>query len=157
MTKKGSYFPSGWSAQAKWLLAVSGRGEPSSSQRYFSQSWLLDPNLSAASSPTSASFPSIPSTAPSRCWCFVPNGSPQSKGHGLGGADLPGHVRKDLAGGNCKAASQWGLWTRLGRGAEGNVTTSPIHHSKCSADQSQRDNNTFWTKNINLYPEHFNK
>lgn len=56
-----------------------------------------------------------------------------------------------------------GKW-HFGRGveslrghAEGNLTTFPIHHSECSADQSQGDNNAFGTKNINLYPEHFNK
>lgn len=103
------------------------------------------PNLSAASSLISASFPSIPRIGqlPIQVLVLSPKGSPQNKGHGLGSADLPEDVMRDVSGGNCKAASQQELWSHLELGAGGNLTASPIHCSKCSADQSQTENNTF--------------
>lgn len=149
MTKWGSYFPSDWSAQTQWPLAVKGRGELSPSQRYFSlgkpHSRLLDPKfVSSLIADFQAFHPSHTLTNhPIQVLVLSPRQFTPEQGAWPCWCRSPEDVRKDISGGNCKAASQRGLWSHLESGAEGNLTTSPIHRSKCSADQSQGDNNTF--------------
>ena len=90
-----------------------------------------------------------------RCRCSQASSNPPGEGWGansapsrcrgarLRRADLPGDVTRGIAEGNCKVAVRRGMRSHLECVQRENLTTFPIHCSKCSADQSQRDNNTF--------------